>query len=288
MKTRMALLMLLLAGAVLPASPATAQDRAAAVDRHADRGAGTVATSMFGSYIRKGEFLIYPFFEYYFDDNYEYKPSELGYTGDTDLRGKFRGNEGILYLGYGLTDRLMVEFEAAVIQVRFEKAAGDNSGVPSVIEESGSGDVEGQIRYRILDETESRPEMFSYFEAVSPQQKDKLFISTPDWELKWGAGFIRGTRVGTFTARAGAEYLVEDGTWDLGEYAVEYLKRVSPTWRLYAGFEGTQDEVSILTEAQWHFSPFAYLKLNNAVGVTSKATDWAPEVGIMFSLYPGR
>lgn len=287
MKTRILVLLMLLAGAMLPASRATAQDGATALDRQADRGPGQ-ATSMFGSYIRKGEFLVYPFFEYYLDDNFEYKPSELGHTGDTDLRGKFRGSEGILYLGYGLTDRLMVEFEAAVIDVRFEKAPGDNSGVPDVIEESGSGDVEGQIRYRFLDETDTRPEMFSYFEAVSPQQKDKLFISTPDWELKWGVGLIRGTRLGTFTVRAGAEYLVEDGTWDLGEYAVEYLKRVSPQWRLYTGFEGTQDEVSLLAEAQYHFSPFAYLKLNNAIGVTSKATDWAPEVGIMFSMYPRR
>ena len=53
---------------------------------------------------------------------------------------------------------------------------------------------------------------------------------------------------------------------------------------MYTGFEGTQDELSFLTEAQWHFSPFAYLKLNNAVGVTTKATDWAPDVGSMFLL----
>jgi hypothetical protein len=288
MKTKLVLLTLFLAGATtaLPARPALAQN-GTPVDRLADRGPGQ-ATSMFGSYIRKGEFLMYPFFEYYLDNDYEYKPEEFGYNLARDFRGKFRANEGILFIGYGITERLAVEFEAAVIDARFEKSPDDNSGVPDVIEERGSGDIEGQIRYRFLDETETRPEMFTYFEAVSPQQKDKLLIATPDWELKFGAGMIRATRVGTFTLRAGAEYLLDDQSWDLGEYAVEYLKRVSPQWRLFAGFEGTQDELSLITEAQWHFSPFAYLKLNNGLGVTSKATDWAPEIGIMLSHFPKR
>jgi hypothetical protein len=37
-----------------------------------------------------------------------------------------------------------------------------------------------------------------------------------------------------------------------------------------------------LTAPQWHFSPRAYAKLNTAFGVTSKATDFAPEVGVLF------
>ena len=65
--------------------------------------------------------------------------------------------------------------------------------------------------------------------------------------------------------------------------AVEYLRRLSPTWRVYGGVEGTQDEVELITEAQWHLSPAMFLKLNSSFGLTSKATDWAPEVGIMFA-----
>ncbi|MBI5445481.1 MAG: hypothetical protein HY900_30235 [Deltaproteobacteria bacterium] len=42
-----------------------------------DRGTG-VATSMFGTYVKKGETLVYPFAELYFDSDLEYKPDELG------------------------------------------------------------------------------------------------------------------------------------------------------------------------------------------------------------------
>ena len=70
---------------------------------------------------------------------------------------------------------------------------------------------------------------------------------------------------------------------EAGEYAIEYLKRLSPAWRVYAGIEGEQDEIELITEAQWHITDSIFVKLNNAVGLTSKAEDWAPEVGIMFS-----
>lgn len=50
------------------------------------------------------------------------------------------------------------------------------------------------------------------------------------------------------------------------------------------GFEGTQDELSLITELQWHLSPNVFLRFNNGLGLTSKATDWTPEVGILFTL----
>jgi len=40
--------------------------------------------------------------------------------------------------------------------------------------------------------------------------------------------------------------------------------------------------VSLITEAQWHLSRRAFLRLNNGLGLTSKAIDWTPEVGIVF------
>lgn len=250
-----------------------------------DRGTG-MSTSMFGTYIRQGELLIYPFFEYYRDDNLEYKPSELGFSSGNDFRGKFRASEGILFLSYGVTDRLAVEVEAAVIDAKFNKAADDLSGTPERIHESGIGDVEGQIRVRLAHETEHRPEFFSYFEAVTPTQRDKLFIGTSDWELKLGAGLIRGFSWGTVTLRAAGERVTEDGEakYDYGEYAVEYLKWLSPMWRVHLGIEGAQDEIALITEGQWHISRSMFLKVNNAFGITSKSTDWAPEVGIMFSV----
>jgi len=249
-----------------------------------DRGDG-MPTSMFGTYIQRGELLVYPFFEYYLDNNIEYKPSEFGYGLEQDFQGKFRSSEGIIYLGYGLTDRIAFEFEAAVVKARQEKSPDDPTAVPAVITEQGTGDIEGQLRVRLLNENERRPEVFGYFEAVSPRQQDKLLIGTQDWELKGGAGLVRGFSWGTVTGRAAGEYSVETSSFDLGEYALEYLKRLSPKWRVYAGFEGKQDELSLITEAQWHFSRTAFLKLNNGLGVTQKATDWAPEIGIMFSFF---
>jgi len=247
-----------------------------------DRGTG-IPTSMFGTYIRKGELLVYPFFEYYLDNDFEYKPEELGYAIDEDFRGKYRATEGLLFLGYGITDWLAVEIEAAVIEASLEKSSDDPSETPAKIEESGTGDVEGQLRARFLRENEGRPEIFGYFEAVSPQQKDKVLIGTPDWEFKYGMGAIKGFSWGTLTARVAVEYSMEESKGELGEYAVEYLKRFSRTWRVYLGVEGSQDEVELIPEAQLHFSDSIYLKLNSAFGLTSKATDWAPEVGVVFS-----
>ncbi len=248
-----------------------------------DRGTG-MPTSMFGTYVREGELLIYPFFEYYRDNDLEYKPAELGYGLDTDFRGKYRASEGLIFIGYGITDRVAVELEAAVITASLETAPEDFSGAPDKIEESGSGDVEGQVRFRWMREAEARPEVFSYFEAVTPQQRDKVLIGTPDWEFKLGTGLIKAFPWGTGTVRVAGEYSKEESKLELGEYAVEYLKRLGRSWRVYLGVEGAQDEVELITEAQWHITESIFLKLNNSFGVTSKATDWAPEVGCVFAI----
>ncbi len=249
-----------------------------------DRGTG-VPTSQFGTYIRGGEFMVYPFYEYYRDNDFEYKPSELGYPGKyPDFRGRYRANEGLLFFAYGLTDDLAFELEAAVISASLEKSPEDTSALPARIEESGLGDLQAELRWRWLKENEHRPELFSYAEVVFPHNKDKPLIGTPGWEVKVGTGLVRGFTWGTLTLRAAIEYdSASSSHFDLGEYALEYLKRVSPKWRFYVGVEGTQDEVELITEVQWHFHPRAMLKLNNGFGLTSKATDWAPEVGILFS-----
>jgi hypothetical protein len=281
---KVAALVLLASSLVLlvpAATPVQAQD--AGPPFLGDRGTG-IPTSMFGIYVRKGEFLVYPFYEYYYDHNAEYKPAELGYVGDEDLRGKSTAHEGLIFLGYGITDWLSVEMEMAVIDARLETDPNDPSDVPAEIHESGTGDVEGQIRARLWRESAKNPEIFTYFEAVSPQQKDKVLIGTPDWELKLGVGVIRGFAWGTMTARFSGEYSLADDKGDPGEYAIEYLRRVSPEWRVYFGLEGTQDEVSLVPEAQWHVKPDEIIvKLNSAFGITSKAGDWTPEVGVLFA-----
>jgi hypothetical protein len=267
--------LLLLAAAA--AAPAAAQQ---SVDRARDRGAG-IPTSMFGIYIEPGQVLLYPFFEYYRDSNAEYKPAELGYGLDRDFRAKYRASEGLIFLGWGISDRLAIEFEAAVISATQHKSPSDTSAMPARLEESGLGDVEGQLRWRWNRESESRPEIFSYFETVFPVQKAKKLIGTQDWELKLGTGVVRGFGWGTGTVRFGLAWA--EGAFELGEYAVEYLRRISPLLRVYAGIEGSEDEVELITETQWTLAPRVLLKLNSAFGLTSKAADWAPEVGLLFT-----
>jgi hypothetical protein len=247
-----------------------------------DRGTG-VPLSQFGTYVREGEIIIYPFFEYYHDNDIEYSPSELGFGLDQEFRGKYRASEGLIFVGYGITHWLAAEFELAVITASLEKALEDPSNLPPKLKESGLGDVEGQIRARVLRENETRPEIFTYFEITAPFQKDKVLIGTQDWEFKYGLGFTKGFSFGTMTLRAALDYSREEESVEGGEYALEYLKRISPKWRIYVGVEGSQvDEVELIKEAQWTISDHAFIKLNNAFGVTSKATDWAPEIGIVF------
>lgn len=278
---RAASLGLAIAIAVVPAARApSAQDLPAYLR---DRGTG-VRTSLLGTYVRHGELLVYPFFEYYSDRNLEYKPLELGYGLNRDFRGRYHASEGILFLGYGVTPDLALEFEAAVISAELRKSPSDTATVPSRIRESGLGDVEGQIRWRFQRETETRPEFFTYFGTVFPLQKTKKIIGTQDWEFFAGIGLVRGFGWGTLTVRAAAEYSQAARQFDTGEYAIEYLRRLSPSWRVVAAIEGNQvDEVTLLTEVQWHISRHAIFKANNAWGLTTNATDFAPEVGIMFS-----
>jgi hypothetical protein len=252
-----------------------------------DRGPG-VRTSLLGSYVRRGELLIYPFYEYYSDHDLEYKPSELGYGPSlTDYRGKYQASEGILFFGYGAGADVALEFEAAVIDATLETAANDtSSGKPPEVHESGLGDVEGQVRWRFQRETAKRPELFTFFETVFPLQRDRHLIGTQEWEFASGVGFVRGYRWGTLTLRASVEFVPEaDQQVDAGEYAIEWLRRFSPRWRVAAAIEGVQlDEVALITEVQYHFGRHAYLKLNSSVGLTPNATDFAPEIGIMFPL----
>lgn len=70
---------------------------------------------MFGTYVRNGELLLYPFFEWYSDRNLEYKPEEFGHVGGEDYRGRYRAYEGLIFLGYGVTDNLALELEVAAI-----------------------------------------------------------------------------------------------------------------------------------------------------------------------------
>lgn len=248
----------------------------------ADRGKG-VPLSMFGTYIESGQLILYPFYEYYYDRDAEYDPSEFGYgTAEQDYRGKYEAHEGLIFIGYGISENVAAEFEVAVISARLKKASDDTSSMPDEIKESGLGDVEGQLRWRFLNESESRPELFTYFETVFPLQKSKKIIGTQDWEFKLGIGATKGFSFGTLTIRTAAEYDRAEDNVAVGEYALEYLKKLSNHFRVFLAIEGEDDEVELIPEIQWHINDNVVAKLNVGYGLTSKATDFAPEMGVMF------
>lgn len=248
-----------------------------------DRGTG-VATSLFGTYLRKGELLIYPFYEYTRNKDQEYSPNELGYGIDTDYRAKSTEHEGLIFVSYGLADGVIFEIESALhAKATLEKAPEDVTPRPATLEESGFGDTQAEIRWRWCPETEGRPELWSYFEVVFPFQKDRILIGTSEWEFIQGFGMTRGFPWGTLTTRVSASYTGEEKAVEFSEYAVEYLKRLSPAWRALLAVEGEQDEIALIAEAQWRLSQRITLKLNNGFGLTSKAPELAPEVGVAFT-----
>lgn len=251
-----------------------------------DRGTG-ISTSMFGTYIQKGELLVYPFFEHSLDNNREYQPAKLGFGLAEDFRGRYRDSREQLFLAYGLTDRLALEFEAAAIKAALEKSPSDASAMPAKISESGLGDFEGQLRARLMRESDHRPELFGFLEVTAPLQKNKVLIGDRIWDFRPGIGLVRGFSWGTLTTRVTVEYNHDDTHWDLGEFSIEYLKRLSSSWRVYFGIEGGEtgapDEWDLRTGASWRIADFAFLKLDNTIGISSKATDWAPHVGLLFS-----
>ncbi len=250
-----------------------------------DRGTG-IPMSIFGTYVRQGELLIYPFYEYYFDSDLEYEPFDFGLPSMQEFRGQYQAHEFLIFLGYGISDRLALEFEAGVITATLTKSENDTSALKSEFTESGISDVEGQIRWRWNHENSSVPEFFNYFEYVFPTGDKHSLIGTSDWEFKLGAGVIKGFNFGTFTLRLAFEYNTGEKILEPGEYALEYLKRISNSFRLFFMLEGSEDEVSLVPEIQWFITQSVLLKASTGIGVSSKATDFASEIGVMFSFLP--
>jgi hypothetical protein len=277
-------------GAVLCASarpiPVSAQEEVPTVYSR-DRGTG-VPSSLFGTYLRRGEVVIYPFFEYTRDDNREYQPVEFGAGPAVDFRGRFRGTSTQLFLGYGVTDWLALEFEAAYLTATFNKSPSDPYATPTRLRQTGFGDLEMQVRARLWRESGGRPELFGFVELVARSQRSRVLLDEPHWDAKPGIGLVRGFGFGTMTIRIAAEYNHEERHPDLGEFAVEYLKRVSRAGHLYVGFEGGEtgamDEWDLITGIRWRLAPSLAFKFDNALGLSAKATDWAPQVGLMFTL----
>lgn len=254
---------------------------------------GGVPTSAFGTYITKGQLLLYPFYEHVTDRNREYNPAVLGFGPNEDFRGEYRSSSAGIFIGYGVTDRLAVEFEMSHTRATLEKSSGDTTPTPARIKESGIGDVEGQVRMLLADQSGRRPEIFAFLEMTAPTLRNRLLIGNSDWDFKPGIGVARGFSWGTMTVRTTLEYnreqsaLQEPAHLDIGETSIEYMKRLSSSVRMNLGLEGGEggapDEWELRSALQWRMTKILHLKLDNTVGLSPKAPDWTPNVGLMFS-----
>lgn len=271
-------------------SPPTPADNVppVSVDHLRDRGPG-IPTSLFGTYIERGQWILYPFYEYSRNNDEEYDPRELGFprpgfVGEEEFFGDSTEHEGVLFLGYGFSDTLAFELEAEFYaSAELKKSSLDTSPVPARLKESGFAGAEAQVRWMWRRESSERMGMYSFFEIEFPFQDSNVLIGATDVEVAVGTGFIRGFRWGTLNGRVSVAYDGEESKVELGEYALEYLRRVSDRWRLVATVEGEEDELSLIGEAQLTLRPGAVLKLNSGFGVTKKAANFAPEIGVLFT-----
>jgi hypothetical protein len=245
-----------------------------------DRGKG-MTMSLNGVYIEKGEFLVYPFYEYTTVPKEEYNGSELGYSGEANYVGKSRERETLLFLGYGITSNLAVEIEGALsLEKTLYKATNDKtSGIPDIIKEKGH-DLEMQLRWRFLEETERRPELFFNFEIDFPMDRNKYLVGATDWELGAGINLVKGFSWGTVTPRIALGYNCADKQLTVAEYAVEYLKKLSDSWRWVTMIESEDKSMTIFFEAQWFVRKNMYFKFNSGFGLTESAPSFAPEIGL--------
>ncbi len=251
-----------------------------AFDFFRDRGDG-IQTSLFGTYIEKKDFIIYPFYEYYIEKDTEYNPGKLGYNLNQTQQGKFSAHEELVYLAYGINDWLMFEVEASIIQAKLEKSSTDLSIMPSSFKESGIENIEGQFRWRYNRESSRRPEVYSYFLTVIPTQGNNKIIGTEGYEFKLGTGLIKGFKFGTVSANISIQYNTQGSEYEFGGLTVDYLKRINKNFRVYVGLEGLPNATELITELQIFPAPWMFFRLNNAIGISPDATDIAPEVGVL-------
>jgi len=269
-------------------APLDAQESAPLPPYLKDRGRG-VASSMFGTYIGRGELILYPYWEYYLDNNREYSPQELNFTGAQDFRGKYRESEWLFFAAYGLTDNLAIQAEVAGARASLRKAPEDLSALPAMYRESGLTSFETQLRLRLRQEDERRPEIWSYLDVVYPTNKRSPLIGNAGVQSELGLGVTRGFKWGTLTARGSAAYEGASNTrFAIGEYGVEYLKRLSPKWRVFTGINGHETALTLITEAQWHIHRNVFIRFNQEIGLTSNANDWEPQLGILFTIPTAR
>jgi hypothetical protein len=248
-----------------------------------------VRSSLFETYVRPGQLLIYPHGAYSTDHNLDYTPADLDYGADTNaLQGRFHSTEAQVFVAYGVTEWLALEAEGSQISATFHRSARDTSAVPTRIHESGLSDWAVQARMRVARQRGAWPQVFAAFELTPPMHKTTRLIGDRQWNLKGEVGLARDYGWGTLSARTVIEWNRGDHHWDLGETSLEYLRQVSSAGRLLFAIEGGEggalDEWTFVSAGRWRVARGVDIKFANAFGLQSKSTDWETQLGLMFTL----
>jgi hypothetical protein len=109
-------------------------------------------------------------------------------------------------------------------------------------------------------------------------------IGTDGFDFKLGSGLIKGFRFGTLSTNVSIQYNTTDKAYEFGGLTIEYLKRINETFRVYAAIEGIPSATELITEIQIFPKPWMFIRLNNAIGISTDAKDIAPEIGFVFYL----
>ena len=268
---------------VIAAGPDAAQAQTGAAQL-GEYGGNGIRTSLLATYVREGEIVFYPFYEYTRTSRFQYKASDFGYIGETDFsRGKLVEHEYLLYIGYAPTDSLLFEFESALhAKARFTKAPEDTTALPGEIRESGLGDTEMEVRWRYAKESATRPDIVLFLKTVFPLQKKKRLLGTHDWQFGTGVALTKAYSFGTMVLRGGVDYDRADRKLAVGEWGLDYMTRLGPQWRLALSLEGHETKPSVIGELQYAVSPDVLVKLNSAFGLSRNDRAFAPEIGVMF------
>ena len=126
-----------------------------------DRGEG-MTTSLFGTYVRGGEWLVYPFYEYVRDEE-DYNGEDLGTSDDDeDFVGKLDIHQALFWVSYGITDDVAIELEPVLYEkhILYRASNDTSSGIPDHVDESKTFlSLEGRVIWRALREPATRQEL---------------------------------------------------------------------------------------------------------------------------------
>jgi hypothetical protein len=253
-------------------------------DFRRDRGNG-VTTSLLGSFVRPGQRMAYLFYECERDTTAAYTGEDLGLAGDEEYVGKSLEYQGVLFLAWGLTENVALEFETILHQRATLTRDPDDTttGMPDRLVESRYGAIEAQLHWRLAQETAHRPEFFANCEVGPPDAGDMVLLGNQGWEVEAGVGAIKGFSWGAMAVRASVAYDTDSGDIDVGEFAVEYSRRWTEHLRFAAAVFGEPAELSVLGELQWRFRRNAFMRINAAAGVTHEAPDFGAQAGVVFA-----